>query len=156
MDKFDAFLVKDKQLTAAKRKEYNKFLKAAAVNPANQPLVAGLNVNRKQNAGVLAAQNPEKDTIVLYRWFREDQVRYLNLQDAKVGDIAPLDDPPLYNWTSDYGTWTGSHGGVRLKAEAPIISVVLTDLVNPTQYSSEHEVMFKGIPNLKTEVIAKQ
>ena len=142
MDRFNPFLVKRKELTAAKRKEYNEFLKAAAVNPANQPLVAGLNVNRKQNAGVLAAQNPEKDTIVLYRWFREEQVRYLNLQDAKAGDIAPLDDPPLYSWTSDYGTWTGSHGGVRLKAEVPISSVALTDLVNPVANSHEYEVMF--------------
>ena len=156
MEKFNDFLVKEKQLTKKKAQEHAKHLQAATTGDAAQDLVEGLRVTNKQNEVIHSLQNPGKEKVTLYRGWKTPQVKYIEAQSAKVGDTVTLEDPPLYSWSltpnvaKNFG---GGHGSFVTRAEVPIDKIVLSDIANSTGlYAGENEVVFKGVKNLKMEV----
>ena len=160
LDKFNEFLVKQGALSDKKRKEYADYMKKSTGASEAQDLVKGLRVTNDQNEVVLSVKRPGKDEITVYRGWKPDQVKYLELQDAKVGSVVTLDDPPLYSWSFSpkvAHNFQGGHGSFVSKASIPIDSIVLTDLANTTgSYTSEDEVVFKGVDDFKMEIIKKQ
>ena len=143
----------------AKVKSYSdvKHVKQISGNAQGQHLVDGLKVANKHNSAVFRLQHPKKKTITLYRGWRPDQVKYLELSKLKVGDTAALDDPPLYSWSLYPGIGKSfGHGSIVTKTQVPIENVVLSDIVNSTgSYSNENEVLFKGLKETKIEVTQK-
>ena len=125
-----------------------------STTPHGKNLVDGIRVADKHNSAVFQLQHPSKKTLTLYRGWREDQLKYLSLNNSKVGDVLTLDDPPLYSWSlyPSIGKNFG-HGGIVTKAQVPIENIVLSDVVNSTgHYSNENEVLFKGVDKVKMEV----
>ena len=156
MEKFNDFLVKEKQMTKKKAKEHAEYLDKATVGDAAEHLVEGLRVTNRQNDVILSIQNPEQETVTLYRGWKTPQVKYIEGQTAKVGDTVTLDDPPLYSWSltpavaKNFG---GGHGSFVTRAEVPIDKVILSDVANSTGlFGGEDEVVFKGVKKLKMEV----
>lgn len=156
MEKFNDFLVKEKQLTAKKAKEHAQYLQNASVKDDAEHLVEGLRVTNKQNEVILLVQNPGEETVTIYRGWKTPQVKYLEATGAQVGDILTLQDPPLYSWSLSPAVaknFGGGHGSIVTRADVPIDRVILSDVVNSTGlYGHENEVLFKGVKNLKMEV----
>ena len=160
LDKFNEFMVKQGSLSAKKQKEYSDYMAKSTAAPEAQDLVKGLKVTNAQNEVVLGVKRPGKDEITVYRGWKPDQVKYLELQDSKVGSMVALDDPPLYSWSFSptvAHNFQGGHGSFVSKATIPVDSIVLTDLANTTgSFTSEDEVVFKGVDDFKMEIIKKQ
>jgi len=156
MEKFNDFLVKEKQLTKKKAQEHATYLDKATVGDKAEDLVEGLRVTNKQNEVIHSIQNPGKEKVTLYRGWKTPQVKYIEAQSAKVGDTVTLDDPPLYSWSLTPNTaksFGGGHGSFVTRAEVPIDKIVLSDIANSTgKFGGENEVVFKGVKNLKMEV----
>ena len=156
MEKFNDFLVKEKQLTKKKAQEHAKHLQTATAGDSSQDLVEGLRVTNKQNEVIHSIQNPGKEKVTLYRGWKTPQVKYIEARSAKVGDAVTLDDPPLYSWSlspSVAKNFGGGHGSFVTRAEVPIDKIVLSDVANSTGlYASENEVVFKGVKKLEMEV----
>ena len=156
MEKFNDFLVKEKQLTEKKAQEHAKHLQAATAGDSAQDLVEGLRVTNKQNEVIHSIQNPGKEKVTLYRGWKTPQVKYIEAQSAKVGDTVTLDDPPLYSWSLSPNVaknFGGGHGSFVARADVPIDKIVLSDVANSTGlYASENEVVFKGVKKLEMEV----
>ena len=157
LEKFNNFLVKEKQMTKKKAQEHAKHLEKLTAGENAAQLVEGLEVTNKQNDVIISIKNPGKETVTVYRGWKPPQLKYLGTQHAKVGDTVPLDDPPLYSWSltpnvaKNFG---GGHGSYVTKAEVPIDKIILSDVANSTGlYASEDEVLFKGIKKLEMEVI---
>ena len=157
LETFNDFLVKEGTLSAKKRKEYADYMKKSTATPEAQALVQGLKITNEQNEVVLAVKRPGKDEITVYRGWKPDQVKFLELQNAKVGDVVHLDDPPLYSWSFSpkiAHNFQQGHGSVVSKASVPIDAIILTDLANTTgSYTTEDEVVFKGVDDFKMEII---
>ena len=118
-------------------------------------MVQGLKVTREANHAVARLQHPGKKTVTIYRTWTPDQVEYLGLKTAKVGDAVTLEDPPAYSWTFDPGVFSSAgHGSIRVRSQVPVDKLVLTDRVNNTtgSFAGEDEVVFKGIKNHQMEV----
>ena len=129
-------------------------IKKISGNLQGKYLVDGLSVANKHNSAVFRLQHPDKKAITLYRGWRPDQVKYLEMKHLKVGQKTILEDPPLYSWSlyPDVGKSFG-HGSIVTKAQVPIENVVLSDIVNSTGgYAKENEVLFKGMKNVEMEV----
>ena len=156
LERFDDFRVKQGTLSKSASENSKQALAEATATKSAQNLVAGLKTTNKQNAVAHQLQNPKKDSIVLYRGWKADQLKYLQLQGLKVGAKVVLDDPPLYSWSTSPNVaqdFSGHHGAVVAKAEVPLDKLVLSDLVNSVgSYENENEVTFKGIPKLTMEV----
>lgn len=159
LERFNDFLVEEKHMTTQTAKEHAAHLQKATAGDAAADLVEGLRVTNKENDVVHQLQNPGKEKVTLYRGWKTPQVKYLKVQDAKVGDVLTLEDPPLYSWSLTPNVahgFGGGHGSFVTRAEVPIDKVLLSDIVNSTgSYSHENEVLFKGVKNLKMEVIKK-
>ena len=157
LEKFNDFLVSQKEMHPDTAKSHATYLSKATVENDAARLVEGLRVANKENKVVHLMQNPGQKTVTLYRGWKTPQVKYLKAQTAKVGDILELEDPPLYSWSLTPNVahgFGGGHGSLVTRAEVPIDKVVLSDIVNSTgSYSNENEVLFKGVENLKTEVV---
>ena len=160
LDRFNEFLVKEGALAAKNRKEYADYMKKATAEPEAQDLVKGLKVTSEQNEVLMAMKRPGKDEITIYRGWKPDQVKYLGLKNSQVGSIVNLDDPPLYSWSfspSVAHNFQGGHGSFVAKAEVPVDSIILTDLAHTTgSFTSEDEVVFKGVDDFKMEIIKTQ
>ena len=129
---------------------------AAAQKPAAKHLVKGLKIAGNQNEAVLSLKHPGQPTVTVYRGWKADQAKYLKLDKAQVGDMLQLKDPPLYSWSFAPQVAQGfGHGSIVTKAEVPLDKVLLTDMVNPSGLEGEDEVLFKGIPIHKMEVVKK-
>ena len=129
---------------------------AAAQKPAAKHLVKGLKIAGTQNEAVLSLKHPGQPTVTVYRGWKADQAKYLKMDKAQVGDTLELKDPPLYSWSFAPQVAQGfGHGSIVTKAEVPLDKVLLTDMVNPSGLEGEDEVLFKGIPVHKMEVIKK-
>ena len=157
LQKFNKFLIGKKLMSqghAAKREET---LTADIKKPTAKRLVEGLDIMQEKNEAVLRVQNPGKETMTVYRGWKPDQVEYLKLTNAKVGSIVGLDDPPLYSWSfSPNVAENFGHGSIVTKAQVPVDNFVLSDLANSTgNYGGENEALFKGVSDLKMEVIKK-
>ena len=156
MEKFNDFLVKEKQMTKKKAQEHATHLNKATVGDKAEDLVEGLRVTNKQNDVIHSIQNPGKEKVTLYRGWKTPQVKYLEAQGAKVGDTVTLEDPPLYSWSLSPNTaksFGGGHGSFVTRAEVPIDRIVLSDIANSAgKFGGENEVVFKGVKNLKMEV----
>lgn len=155
MEKFNDFLVKEKQMTKKKAKEHADYLEKATATDDAGNLVEGLRVARKQNNVVHSVQNPGEDTVTLYRGWKTPQVKYIDAQGAEVGDVVTLEDPPLYSWSLTPAVAQGFGGGkgsFLVRAEVPIDRIILSDIANATKFATENEVVFKGVKNLKMEV----
>ena len=156
LEKFDDFLVKEGLLTKDAQESNKQHLAKATATKSAQNLVAGLRITNKQNEVAHKLQSPGKESIVLYRGWKADQLNYLKAKGLKVGDKVVLADPPLYSWSSSPNvakSFSGHHGAVVAKAEAPLDKLLLSDLVNSTGgFEGEHEVVFKGVPKLTMEV----
>ena len=160
LDKFNEFLVKEGALSAGKRQEYADYMKKATAEPEAQDLVKGLKVTSEQNEVLMAMKRPGKDKITVYRGWKPDQVKYLGLKNSQVGSIVNLDDPPLYSWSfspSVAHNFQGGHGSFVAQAVIPVDSIILTDLAHTTgSFTSEDEVVFKGVDDFKMEIIKTQ
>ena len=156
MEKFNDFLVKEKQMTKKVAQEHAKHLQSATTGDAAHDLVEGLRVTNKQNDVIHSIQNPGKEKVTLYRGWKTPQVKYIEAQSAKVGDTLTLDDPPLYSWSLSPNTaksFGGGHGSFVTRAEVPIDRIVLSDIANSTgKFGGENEVVFKGVKKLEMEV----
>ena len=152
---FNEFLVGKHALSQTKSASQIAEVTAAAESPKGANLTEGLNVTRKANRVASVIQNPGEDRITLYRGWRPIQVEYLQLQDAQVGDIFALDDPPVYSWSLDLSTAKSfGHGSIVTKAEVPIDRLILTDRMNNTgNHATENEVLFKGGDAQQMEVL---
>ena len=152
---FNEFLVGKHALSPTKSASQIAEVTAAAESPKGANLTEGLNVTRKANRVASVIQNPGEDRITLYRGWRPIQVEYLQLQDAQVGDIFALDDPPVYSWSVDLSTAKSfGHGSIVTKAEVPIDRLILTDRMNNTgNHATENEVLFKGGDAQQMEVL---
>ena len=156
MEKFNDFLVKEKQLTKKKAEEHAEYLEKATAQDAAADLVEGLRVTNKQNDVIHSMQNPGKETVTVYRGWKTPQVKYIEAQSANVGDVLSLDDPPLYSWSLSPAiakNFGGGHGSFVTQAEVPIDKIILSDIANSTgKFGGENEVVFKGVKKLKMEV----
>ena len=94
MEKFNDFLVKEKQMAKKKAEEHAEYLDKATVGNNAEDLVEGLRVTNKQNEVIHAVQNPGEETVTVYRGWKSPQVRYIEAEGAKVGDTVMLEDPP--------------------------------------------------------------
>ena len=145
---------KSKSKSKATKSTNVQHVENLSTTPHGKNLVDGIRVADKHNSAVFQLQHPSKKTLTLYRGWREDQLKYLQLNNAKVGDVLDLKDPPLYSWSlyPSIGKNFG-HGGIVTKAQVPIESIVLSDIVNSTgSFSNENEVLFKGVDKVKMEV----
>ena len=160
LNKFNQFLVGEGMMKEQTRKSHAKYLQEQATAEGAQNFVDGLNITREQNEVLLAMKHPGKKEVTVYRGWKPDQVKYLNLQEAPVGSMLLLDDPPLYSWSFSpkiAHSFQGGHGSFVVKATVPIDAIVLTDLTNTTgAFTGEDEVLFKGVDNFAMEVIKKQ
>ena len=157
LQKFNKFLIGKKLMSqghAAKREET---LTADIKKPTAKRLVEGLDIMQEKNEAVLRVQNPGKETMTVYRGWKPDQVEYLKLTKAKVGNVVKLNDPPLYSWSFTPGVAENfGHGSIVTKAEVPVDKVLLSDLANSVgSYAQENELVFKGVSDLNMEVIKK-
>ena len=156
MQKFNDFLVKEKQMTKKKAEEHAEYLDKATVGNKAEDLVEGLRVTNKQNEVIHAVQNPGEETVTIYRGWKSPQVKYIQAQSSKVGDTLVLEDPPLYSWSLTPAVakgFGGGHGSFITRAQVPIDRIILSDIANSTgTYGGENEVVFKGVKNLKMEV----
>ncbi len=154
--KFNAFLVTKGTLGKTTAEILNKDLEAETNKKTAQNLVSGLKVTNKQNEIGHSIHNPGKKTITVYRGWKADQLEYLKAKNLKVGDAWELEDPPLYSWSTSPNvakSFSGHHGSKITKAQVPVDVIVLSDLINSIgSYETETEVVFKGVPKLKTEV----
>ena len=154
--KFNEFLVKRGSMGKSKAESGKQFLEAETTKKTAQNLVSGLRVTNKQNEIGHSLHNPGKNTITLYRGWKADQLEYLKAKNLKVGDTWELEDPPLYSWSTSPNVaknFSGHHGSKITRAQVPLDAIVLSDLVNSIgAYEGETEVVFKGVPKLKTEV----
>ena len=154
--KFNEFLVKRGSSGKSSAESSKQFLEAETTKKTAQNLVSGLRVTNKQNEIGHSLHNPGKKTITLYRGWKADQLEYLKAKNLKVGDTWELEDPPLYSWSTSPNvakSFSGHHGSKITKAQVPLDAIVLSDLVNSIgAYEQETEVVFKGVPKLKTEV----
>ena len=154
--KFNDFLVKKGSMGTVSAESAKQHLEAETVEKTAQNLVSGLRVANKQNEIGHSLHNPGKKTITLYRGWKADQLEYLKASNLKVGDAWELEDPPLYSWSTSPNvaqSFSGHHGSKITKAQVPLDAIVLSDLVNSIgAYEGETEVVFNGIPKLKTEV----
>lgn len=153
VEHFLDFLVKKKSLGKPSRDKFVEDLKKSA--KASAALPNGLQVAGKHNRLVFEVQHPGKEALTLYRGWKADQLEYLKLQNLKVGQTLELHDPPIYSWSTDPHTAEGfGHGSAVVKANVPIEHFLMSDLVNSIgSYEGEKEVVFKGVPTLKMEVI---
>ena len=158
LKKFQQFLVKEKLMTKSAAASHAAHLDASTGTEQTKRLVDGLKVTRKQNALTMKLKHSGKDTLILYRGWKVDQVKYLKLKKAKVGQMINLEDPPLYSWSLNPKVGHNfGHGSLVTKAEVPIDSLVLSDTVNSVgSYEGENEVLFKGVPTLAMEVVKTQ
>ena len=154
--KFNEFLVKRGSMGKSKAESGREYLEAETTKKTAQNLVSGLRVTNKQNEIGHSLHNPGKNTITLYRGWKADQLEYLKAKNLKVGDTWELEDPPLYSWSTSPNVaknFSGHHGSKITRAQVPLDAIVLSDLVNSIgAYEGETEVVFKGVPKLKTEV----
>ena len=154
--KFNDFLVKKGSMGKVSAESARKRLEAEANKKTAQNLVSGLRVANKQNEIGHSLHNPGKKTITLYRGWKADQLEYLKASNLEVGDAWELEDPPLYSWSTSPNvakSFSGHHGSKITKAQVPLEAIVLSDLVNSIgAYEGETEVIFNGVPKLKTEV----
>ena len=154
--KFNDFLVKKGSMGKVSAESARKRLEAEANKKTAQNLVSGLRVANKQNEIGHSLHNPGKKTITLYRGWKADQLEYLKASNLEVGDAWELEDPPLYSWSTSPNvakSFSGHHGSKITKAQVPLEAIVLSDLVNSIgSYEGETEVIFNGVPKLKTEV----
>ncbi len=115
-------------------------------------LVTGLGVTTKMNTALLNVQldnlkDPKADKpVTVYRSWRPDQVNFLKWTGAQVGDSVKLPEEPfIASWTLSPNIFNSvAHGGIRLKAQVPANSVLLTDRLNNTGHviDSEDEILF--------------
>ena len=156
MEKFNDFLVKEKQLSKTKAKEHAEHLEKATVGDEAEDLVEGLRVTNRQNEVIHSIQNPGKEKVTLYRGWKTPQVKYIGAQNAEVSDVLTLDDPPLYSWSLTPNvakSFGGGHGSFVTRAEVPIDKIILSDVANSTgKFAGENEVVFKGVKKLEMEV----
>ena len=105
-------------------------------------LVEGLKVTNKINRGALSLIRPGQKTVRLYRGFPQDQVNYMGLQNAKVGQNILFDNLPAYSWSFS----PKGFGVLKIYADVPVDKIMLTDRVdNATSgYASEDEVIFRA------------
>ena len=154
--KFNEFLVKRGAMAKSSAESNREQLEAETTKKTAQNLVSGLRVTNKQNEIGHSLHNPGKNTITLYRGWKADQLEYLKAKNLKVGDTWELEDPPLYSWSTSptvAKSFSAHHGSKITRAQVPLDTIVLSDLVNSTgAYEQETEVIFKGVPKLKTEV----
>ena len=154
--KFNEFLVKRGSMGKSKAESGKQFLETESAKKTAQNLVSGLRVTNKQNEIGHSLHNPGKNTITLYRGWKADQLEYLKAKNLKVGDTWELEDPPIYSWSTSPNVaknFSGHHGSKITRAQVPLDAIVLSDLVNSIgAYEGETEVVFKGVPKLKTEV----
>ena len=157
LERFMDFLIKKGYTTQSGKTKLLDHINSVAGSDRGINLVEGLKIANQQNDAALQVKHPGKDKITVYRGWKSDQVEYLELKGAKVGDVITLEDPPLYSWSftpnvaSNFG-----HGSIVTKAQVPIENVMLTDLMNSSgSYSSENEVVFKGVDDFKMEVTHK-
>ena len=159
LKKILAYLVKSGTVSSHEADNQIKHVEQFATTPSAKRLVEGLSVARKQNEATLGVKYPGKDTVTVYRGWNPSQLKYLKLDNLKVGDEVTLKDPPFYSWSlspSVAHNFGGGHGSIVAKAQVPLSKVVLTDLVNSIgSYEGEDEIIFKGIDNYKMEVIKK-
>ena len=154
---FNEFLVGKHELSPTKSASQITEVKDAAVSAKGANLTEGLKVTRKANRVASVIHNPGQERITLYRGWKPIQVEYLQLQDAQVGDIFALDDPPVYSWSVDLSTAKSfGHGSIVTRAEVPIDRLILTDRMNNTgSHSTENEILFKGGDAQQMEVLYK-
>ena len=157
LKKWNAFAVKHKYMSDHAADVINNHLDTQPTKPAAKHLVAGLKITGQQNEAMLRLKHPGKTTLTVYRGWKPDQVRYLKLENAKVGTVVKLEDPPLYSWSLSPSVATNfGHGSIVTQAEIPMDKALLTDLVNsPGSFAGEDEILFKGIPVHKMEVTKK-
>ena len=80
-------------------------------------------------------KDPKADKpVTVYRSWRPDQVNFLKWTGAQVGDSVKLPEEPfIASWTLSPNIFNSvAHGGIRLKAQVPANSVLLTDRLNNT------------------------
>ena len=154
---FNEFLVGKHELSPTKSANQITEVTTAADSPKGASLTEGLKVTRKANRVASVIHNPGQERITLYRGWKPIQVEYLQLQDAQVGDIFALDDPPVYSWSVDLSTAKSfGHGSIVTRAEVPIDRLILTDRMNNTgSHSTENEILFKGGDAQQMEVLYK-
>ena len=154
---FNEFLVGKHELSPTKSASQITEVTTAAESPKGASLTEGLKVTRKANRVASVIHNPGQERITLYRGWKPIQVEYLQLQDAQVGDIFALDDPPVYSWSVDLSTAKSfGHGSIVTRAEVPIDRLILTDRMNNTgSHSTENEILFKGGDAQQMEVLYK-
>ena len=157
LQKFNEFLVSKKTMTPSESASQLKKVSSEAKSVKGTALVDGLKVTRKANRVASLLQNPSKKTVTIYRGWKQDQLEYLKLTDAKVGDTIELEDPPIYSWSFSQGTAKNfGHGSIVTKASVPVDKIILTDRVNNTGgLDGENEILFKGVPKQKLEVTHK-
>ena len=157
LDKYNKFLIKKKLMSSGHAANREETLTADIKKPTAKRLVEGLDIMQEKNEAILRVQNPGKETMTVYRGWKPDQVEYLKLTTAKVGSVVGLNDPPLYSWSFSPGVAENfGHGSIVTKAEVPVDNFVLSDLANSTgNFGGENEALFKGVSDLKMEVIKK-
>ena len=157
LSKFQQFMVGKKHMSATDMNKRQETLTADIKKPTAKRLVEGLDIMREKNEAILRVQNPGKETMTVYRGWKPDQVEYLKLTEAKVGQVINLNDPPLYSWSFTPNVAEGfGHGSIVTKAQVPMDNFLLSDLANAVgKYGGENEVVFKGVPDFKMEVIKK-
>ena len=155
MQDYNQFLEQKGLKTKASGKAELASLQKQSAGKDGPVMVQGLKVTREANHAVARLQHPGKKTVTIYRTWTPDQVEYLGLKTAKVGDAVTLEDPPAYSWTFDPGVFSSAgHGSIRVRSQVPVDKLVLTDRVNNTtgSFAGEDEVVFKGIKNHQMEV----
>ena len=155
MQDYNQFLEQKGLKTKAAGKAELASLQKQSAGKDGPVMVQGLKVTREANHAVARLQHPGKKTVTIYRTWTPDQVEYLGLKTAKVGDAVTLEDPPAYSWTFDPGVFSSAgHGSIRVRSQVPVDKLVLTDRVNNTtgSFAGEDEVVFKGIKNHQMEV----
>ena len=157
LQKFNKFLVGKKLMSAGHASKREETLAADIKKPTAKRLVEGLDIMQDKNEAILRVQNPGKETLTVYRGWKPDQVEYLKLTNAKVGQVINLNDPPLYSWSFTPNVAEGfGHGSIVTKAQVPMDNFLLSDLANSVgKFGGENEVLFKGVPDFKMEVIKK-
>ena len=157
LQKFNEFLVAKQLMTPTTSATQIAEAHQAAESAKGTSLTQGLKVTRKANQVASVITNPGDTHITLYRGWKPIQLEYLQLQDAQVGDILNLDDPPVYSWSLNLSTAKNfGHGSIVTRAEVPIDRLVLTDRMNNTgSFAGENEVLFKGGDEQQMEVLYK-
>ena len=121
-------------------------------------LLVATATTKDMNGVLLRAQKQGKtkqQLVTLYRTWRPDQVKFLELEDSKVGDILNVDDPTVLSWTLRQNVFSAvGPGMIRTRAKVPVDAIAVTDRLNnwTGQFAGEDEVLFY-VPKLEAEVI---